>query len=133
MFKNVMAYRIGPNWNATVPEIEAALSANRFTECTPGQDKSVGWTEPRNVANGPLLESIGGQWIAKLLIETKAVPSSVVKRKAEIQAQEIEAQTGRKPGKKKPAKCAKTFCTPFCRKPLPSKAQSWSGSILKTV
>ena len=53
MFKNVMAYRIGPNWNATVPEIEAALSANRFTECTPGQDKSVGWTEPRNVANGP--------------------------------------------------------------------------------
>ena len=100
MFKNVMAYRIGPNWNATVPEIEAALSANRFTECTPGQDKSVGWTEPRNVANGPLLESIGGQWIAKLLIETKAVPSSVVKRKAELQAQEIEAQTGRKPGKK---------------------------------
>ena len=89
VFKNVMAYRIGPNWNATVPEIEAALSANRFTECTPGQDKSVGWTEPRNVANGPLLESIGGQWIAKLLIETKAVPSSVVKRKAEIQAQDI--------------------------------------------
>ena len=86
VFKNVMAYRIGPNWIATVPEIEAALSANRFTECTPGQDKSVGWKEPRNVANGPLVESIGGQWIAKLLIEAKAVPSSVVKRKAEIQA-----------------------------------------------
>jgi recombination associated protein RdgC len=100
VFKNVMAYRIGPNWNATVPEIETALSANRFTECTPGQDKSVGWTEPRNVSHGPLLESVGGQWIAKLLIETKVVPSSVVKRKAEIQAQDIEAQTGRKPGKK---------------------------------
>ena len=65
MFKNVMAYRIGPNWNATVPEIEAALSANRFTECAPGQDKSVGWTEPRNVANGPLLkdmiDALGGE------------------------------------------------------------------------
>jgi recombination associated protein RdgC len=100
VFKNVMAYRIGPNWRATAPEIETALSANRFTECTPGQDKSVGWTEPRGIANGPLLESIGGQWIAKLFIETKAVPSSVVKRKAELQAQEIEAKTGRKPGKK---------------------------------
>ena len=100
MFKNVMAYRVGPNWNATVPEIETALSAYRFAECTPGQDKSVGWTEPRGVANGPLLESVGGQWIAKLLIETKAVPSSVVKRKADLQAREIEAQTGRKPGKK---------------------------------
>ena len=100
MFKNVMAYRIGPNWNATVPEIENALAANRFVECTPGQDKSVGWTEPRGVAHGPLTESVGGQIIAKLLIETKAVPSSVVKRKAELQAQEIEAKTGRKPGKK---------------------------------
>ena len=100
MFKNVMAYRIGPNWNATVPEIESALAGNRFVECTPGQDKSVGWTEPRGVAHGPLTESVGGQIIAKLLIETKAVPSSVVKRKAELQAQEIEAKTGRKPGKK---------------------------------
>lgn len=100
MFKNVMAYRIGPNWNATVPEIESALAANRFVECSPGQDKSVGWTEPRGVAHGPLLESVGGQWIAKLLIETKAVPSSVVKRKAELQAKDIEEKTGRKPGKK---------------------------------
>ncbi len=95
-----MAYRIGPNWQATVADIEAALAGNRFVECSPGQDKSVGWTEPRGIENGPLLENIGGQWIAKLLIETKAVPSSVVKRKAELQAQEIETQTGRKPGKK---------------------------------
>jgi len=100
VFKNVMAYRIGPNWNATVPEIESALAANRFVECSPGQDKSVGWTEPRGVAHGPLLESVGGQWIAKLLIETKAVPSSVVKRKAELHAKDIEEKTGRKPGKK---------------------------------
>ncbi len=100
MFKNVMAYRIGPNWVATASEVENALASARFTECSPGQDKSVGWTEPRGVAHGPLLESVGGQWIAKLLIETKAVPSSVVKRKAELQAKDIEEKTGRKPGKK---------------------------------
>ena len=29
VFKNVMAYRIGPNWNATVPEIEAVLPRTR--------------------------------------------------------------------------------------------------------
>jgi recombination associated protein RdgC len=83
-----------------VAEIETALATNRFIECAPGQDKSVGWIEPRGIAHGPLLENIGGQWIAKLMIETKAVPSSVVKRKAEVQIQEIEAKTGRKPGKK---------------------------------
>ena len=100
MFKNVTAYRIGPNWYASVAEIETALATNRFTECSPGQDKSVGWIEPRGIAHGPLLENIGGQWIVKLMIETKAVPSSVVKRKAEVQIQEIEAKIGRKPGKK---------------------------------
>ncbi len=100
MFKNVMAYRIGPNWHATVPEIENALETNRFAECSPGQDKSVGCTEPRGAANGPLIESIGGQWIVKLIIETKAVPGAVVRRKADLQAQVIEAKTGRKPGKK---------------------------------
>jgi len=100
VFKNVTAYRIGPNWNASVAEIETALATNRFIECAPGQDKSVGWIEPRGIAHGPLLENIGGQWIVKLMIETKAVPSSVVKRKAEVQIQEIEAKTGRKPGKK---------------------------------
>jgi recombination associated protein RdgC len=100
VFKNVTAYRIGPNWVATASEIETALATARFTECSPGQDKSVGWIEPRGIAHGPLLENIGGQWIAKLMIETKAVPSSVVKRKAEIQILEIEAKTGRKPGKK---------------------------------
>jgi recombination associated protein RdgC len=100
VFKNVMAYRIGPNWHATVPEIENALETNRFAECSPGQDKSVGWTEPRGAANGPLIESIGGQWIVKLIIETKAVPGAVVRRKADLQAQVIEAKTGRKPGKK---------------------------------
>ena len=100
MFKNVTAYRIGPNWNASVAEIENALASNRFIECSPGQDKSVGWIEPRGIAHGPLLENIGGQWIAKLMIETKAVPSSVVKRKAQEQIEQIEKTTGRKPGKR---------------------------------
>jgi recombination associated protein RdgC len=34
------------------------------------------------------------------MVETKAVPGSVVKRKVEERAQQIEATTGRKPGKK---------------------------------
>ncbi len=100
VFKNVMAYRIGPNWSATATQIETALARAKFVECSPGQDKSVGWTEPRGQAHGPLLEAVADQWIAKLLIETKVVPSSVVKRKAEVQLQEIQTQTGRKPGKK---------------------------------
>ena len=50
--------------------------------------------------HGPLAESVGGQWVLKLMLESKAVPSSVINRKARDRAAEIEALTGRKPGKK---------------------------------
>ena len=100
MFKNVMVYRIGEGWNPGLAEVESALQAERFVECGATQDKSVGWTEPRGEAHGPLVESVAGQWIAKLVIETKAVPGSVVRRKLDEQVGEIEAATGRKPGKK---------------------------------
>jgi recombination associated protein RdgC len=43
---------------------------------------------------------VGGQWILKLMVETKVLPASVVKRRAQEQLAQIEATTGRKPGKK---------------------------------
>lgn len=100
MFKNVTIYRIAPGWDATLESMEAALDAARFVPCSASQDKSVGWTEPRGEEHGPLVESVGGQRILRLMIETKAVPGSVVKEKAQEAADHIEATTGRKPGKK---------------------------------
>ena len=95
-----MAYRIGADWSISLAQLEDALDTCRFVECSPSQDKSVGWIEPRGQAHGPLVESVAGQWILKLQIETKAVPGAVVRRKADERIQEIEATTGRKPGKK---------------------------------
>ncbi len=100
MFKNVMVYRIGEGWNPSLSDVENALQGQRFVACGATQDKSVGWAEPRGLEHGPLVESVGGQWIAKLVIESKAVPGSVVRRKLDEQVAEIETATGRKPGKK---------------------------------
>lgn len=100
MFKNVTIYRIAPGWEATLEDMEAALDAARFVPCGATQDKAVGWIEPRGEAHGPLVESVAGQRILKLQIETKGVPGSVVKKKAQEEADHIEATTGRKPGKK---------------------------------
>ena len=100
MFKNVIVYQIGEGWTATLAQIEDCLEAERFVPCGASQEKSVGWVEPRGEAHGPLVESVAGQLIVKLKIETKAVPGSVVARKAKERADEIEATTGRKPGKK---------------------------------
>jgi len=100
MFKNLMIYRVAPGWPASAEQLEAALAREPFAECGPTQQKSTGWVPPRGHAHGALVESIDGQWIARLAIETKAVPSQAVRRRAEDAAVQIEKTTGRKPGKK---------------------------------
>jgi recombination associated protein RdgC len=100
MFKNVMVYRIGEGFAPTLADVQSALEPVQFVECGASQEKSVGWIPPRGEAYGPLVESVGGQWILKLMIESKAVPGNVVRRKADERIAEIEAATGRKPGKK---------------------------------
>ncbi|VWX58847.1 Recombination-associated protein RdgC [Burkholderiales bacterium 8X] len=100
VFKNVIVYRIEPTWVATLDQIEQALGTERFAPCSPSQERSAGWTEPRGQASGPLAESIGGQWLLEYMIESKTLPASVVRRKVEERAAQIEATTGRKPGKK---------------------------------
>ncbi len=96
----MMMYRIQPGWDAQAVDIEAALDKARFEECGASQEKSIGWVEPRGEKHGPLVESVAGQRIFKLMVEVKAVPSSVIARKAKERAAQVEALEGRKPGKK---------------------------------
>lgn len=100
MFKNLTIYRIAPGWAPTLETMEDALEPACFVSCGPTQDESVGWVAPRGEVNGALVESVNGQRILKLQIETKTVPGAVVRKKAQAEADHIEATTGRKPGKK---------------------------------
>ena len=100
MFKNLIVYRISPGWKVSVADMEGGLASAVFVECGASQQQSAGWVPPRGQAHGALVESVAGQRIVKLQIETRAVPASVVRRKAEDEAAHIEATTGRKPGKK---------------------------------
>lgn len=95
-----MVYRMVSAWTMAQAQLEEALDKVRFVPCGASQEKSVGWIEPRGQAHGALVEVVDGQWVLKQMVETKAVPGSVVKRKVEERAQQIEATTGRKPGKK---------------------------------
>lgn len=98
MFKNLQLYKIihAP----THDNFADALEARGFVPCGASQEKSVGWVPPRGGAHDELAPVIGGHTILKLMVESKTVPASVVKRKVQEQLQHIEATTGRKPGKK---------------------------------
>ncbi len=125
MFKNVTVYRIAPGWDATLESMEAALDAVRFVPCGASQDKSVGWAEPRGEEHGPLVESVAGQRMLKLVIETKAVPTAVVREKAQEAADHIEATTGRKPGKKETRELREDALAALLPQAFPRKGSVW--------
>jgi recombination associated protein RdgC len=100
LFKNLIVYRIGADWSATVAQVEESLANAAFVECGATQPTSIGWTWPRGIAHGPFIEAVAGQWLLRLMVEQRVLPAAVVKRRADEMARHIEQTTGRKPGKK---------------------------------
>ncbi|SDM36058.1 recombination associated protein RdgC [Oryzisolibacter propanilivorax] len=100
MFTSLTLYRIGALFDADLPAIEQALAKTPFTKCTPTQERSAGWVPPRGWSTGALVESVGGQWIARFMTEAKQIPADVLRRRVDTKAEAIERETGRTPGKK---------------------------------
>ncbi|MBF9263598.1 recombination-associated protein RdgC [Paracidovorax cattleyae] len=98
MFKDLIIYRL--SLIASLDQTEAALQRTPFVECSATQEKSIGWVPPRGEQHGALVESVGGHWIVRLMLQTKTVPGSVLAAKVREKAAHIEQETGRKPGKK---------------------------------
>lgn len=104
LFKNIVVYRIGPDWTAPpLARLEAELQRLAFLPCQPTQERSTGWVAPRGAEHGAMVEAVGGQWILKLAVERKAVPASAVRAELEARCKAIEAERGRKPGRKEKA------------------------------
>lgn len=102
MIKNATLFRIATanSVSMLVENMEPALQSMAFVPCSASQDHAVGWVAPRGEEHGALVELIAGQRILKLMIETKSVPGAQIKQKAQEAADQIEASTGRKPGKR---------------------------------
>ena len=100
MLKNLIIYRISESWQPDWAQLDAALAKQPFTECGATQEKSVGWVPPRGEEHGAMVESVGGQWIARLMTEAKMLPTSVLNRSLGEELDHIEKTEGRKPGRK---------------------------------
>lgn len=104
LFKNLIAFRIAPEWTPPAIEaLEAEMQRLAFQPCGPTQELSVGWLPPRGEDNGAMLENVAGHWLLKLGVERKAVPGGAVRQELEARCKAIEAEQGRKPGRKEKA------------------------------
>lgn len=99
MFKNATALRINLT-QLDLFTLEDKLSAMAFEPCGASQEKSVGFVTPRGQLHGAYLESVAGQYIARLMVESKTVPGAVIAERVNVESAKIESSTGRKPGKK---------------------------------
>jgi len=100
VFKNLIIYRIGEGWQADADAVEAELAKTPFQPCEPTQPFAFGWAPPRGAEHGRLVEVVDGHWLLKLQREQRLLPGSVVTERVDELAEQIEHQTGRKPGKK---------------------------------
>lgn len=100
MFKNLIIYRIAPQWEGTLEQLEDALQKTPFVPCGATQEQSIGWVPPRGEAHGALAESVGGQWMLRFQKEAKQIPAEVLNRKVQEKADAIEKEFGRTPGKR---------------------------------
>lgn len=96
----MIVYRIAPQWQVGLETLEDALQKAPFAACGATQERAVGFVPPRGEAHGPLAESVGGQWVLRFMVEAKVLPGSVLARKVQDKVDQIERETGRKPGKK---------------------------------
>ena len=100
MFKNAIFYRLPASMALDAATISAALEPRIHQPCTPNQERSVGWVAPRGPLSGDLVESIAGNLILRLTVETRSVPADAIARLVQSQSSDIERSTGSKPGKK---------------------------------
>ncbi len=100
MFKNLIIYRIASGLTYTASGLAEALAKEPFQPCAPTQPLAVGWIPPRGIEHAPLAEAVDGNYLLKLQREQRILPASVVAKRVDELADQIEQQTGRRPGKK---------------------------------
>lgn len=100
MFKQLSMFNLDAGASLAADALAAALGKARFVPCAPTQALALGWVPPRGDEHGALLEVVDRQWLLALRFEQRLLPASVVREHAERLAQRIEAETGRKPGKR---------------------------------
>lgn len=123
MFKNITPHIITGTLSDFVG-LEKALQQMPFVPTTGQQNKSVGWVPPR-ADGGLFVESVNSQLIMRFMAETRNVPASVVRSRVDELAAEIEASTGRKPGKKERRELQEQAVAELLPSAFPRKRATW--------
>jgi recombination associated protein RdgC len=97
-FRNLRLYRLPSNWDIDAGQFGELLAGQPLARCGSYDLVSRGWVYPHN--DGEFVHAVNRQWLLALGVEEKLLPATVVRQVAQERAAAIEAEQGRKVGRK---------------------------------
>ena len=97
-FKNLLVYRLAPEWSVDVAALDAALAKLPLQACGSFDMNTRGWVYPR--ADGQFVHALHGQLLLALGVEKKLLPTSVINQFAKEKAAQIAEQQDHPVGRK---------------------------------
>lgn len=97
-FRNLRIYRLPKGFKADLADFDALLAKRPLARCGSFEMASRGWVFPRH--EGAFVHTVERQWLLALGVEQKLLPLTVIRQTAQERAAAIEAEQGRKVGRK---------------------------------
>ena len=103
LFRNLQLFRFTKEFTLSPEELEARLSNEAFIPCGNQQSSSFGWVEPLGKTGQMLTHTTNERIMICARKEERLLPASVIRETVEVQAEQIEADQGRRvfPSEKK--------------------------------
>lgn len=92
-FKNLVVYRLAPEWSISAAELEERCAQRALQPCGPFEMVSRGWTHVTNTVKR-YVHTTNGHHLISLGVEQKLLPASIIRQVASDRAQELEQQQG---------------------------------------
>jgi len=97
-FRNLRLYRLARAPHSGAEAFEAALAQRPLARCGSFEMASRGWVFPRH--EGVFVHTVDRQWLLALGTEQKLLPATVIRQTAQERAARIEAEQGRRVGRR---------------------------------
>lgn len=97
-FRNLRLYRPPAGFKADLTDFESRLARRPLVRCGSFEMASRGWVFPHR--DGTFVHAVERQWLLALGVEQKLLPMTVIRQTAQERAAVIEAEQGRKVGRR---------------------------------
>lgn len=121
MFQKLTLYRIAAGLPGTAEQLGHYLMRTEFAPTAANQAKASGFVPPR-AAHGAFAESVAGNWIARVMIESRKVPGDALQRRVDEIVHEFEKLNGRTPGRKQRAEIKEAAVDELLPQAFPKQA-----------